>query len=58
MTPGDLVYVAYQTDPDPWRVTGRIGDQVTVTRLCDGMQSTFATYDLHLFQETPCEPQP
>ena len=51
MTPGDLVYVAYQTDPDPWRVTGRIGEQVTVTRLCDGMQSTFATYELHPAKE-------
>ena len=53
MTPGDLVYVAYQTDPDPWRVTGRIGEDITVTRICDGVQSVFAAYDLHLVKEKP-----
>ena len=44
---GDRVYVAWQTDPDPWLVTGRIGDHVTVTRECDGVQSVFAPGDLH-----------
>ena len=51
MKRGDTVVVAYQTHPDLWTVTGRIGEDITVTRICDGVQSVFAVYDLHLVKE-------
>ena len=48
ITPGAHVFIAYQTDPDPWLVDSIFGDQAAITRECDGMQSVMALSDLSL----------
>ena len=48
MKRADVVIPGYQTDAtDTWVITGLIGDQAAVTRLCDDMHSVFALSDLH-----------